>query len=156
MLFRRNDQNELYISPQWYIEKMVDNYKRLFGKSPSHHSQSPLESNDHPEIDPPSFLVKTTSRSINLWLVLCNGPSALAFWYCRNYMLRFICASTSSVIDHKLMWSDRNYTAMRTHVRWSVHLSALHITQFTWEDGLQIWYASDVVLLHCSFPSHSW
>jgi hypothetical protein len=27
MLFRRNDQNELCISPQWYIEKIVDNYK---------------------------------------------------------------------------------------------------------------------------------
>jgi hypothetical protein len=40
--------------------------------------------------------------------------------------------------------SDRNYTAMRTHVRWSVHLSALLITWFTWEDGLQRRYASDV------------
>jgi hypothetical protein len=27
MSFRRNDQNKLCISPQWYIEKMVDNYK---------------------------------------------------------------------------------------------------------------------------------
>jgi hypothetical protein len=27
MSFCRNDRNELYISPQWYIEKMVDNYK---------------------------------------------------------------------------------------------------------------------------------
>ena len=27
MSFRRNDRNELCISPQWYIEKMVDNYK---------------------------------------------------------------------------------------------------------------------------------
>jgi hypothetical protein len=27
MSFRRNDQNELCISPQRYIEKMVDNYK---------------------------------------------------------------------------------------------------------------------------------
>jgi hypothetical protein len=27
MSFHRNDQNELCISPQWYIEKMVDNYK---------------------------------------------------------------------------------------------------------------------------------
>jgi hypothetical protein len=35
---------------------MVDNYKRLFGESPSHHSQSPLESNDHPEIDSSEFL----------------------------------------------------------------------------------------------------
>jgi hypothetical protein len=38
------------------MEKMVDNYKRLFGKSPSHCSQSPLESNDHPEIDSSEFL----------------------------------------------------------------------------------------------------
>jgi hypothetical protein len=56
MSFRRNDRNELCISPQWYIEKMVDNYKRLFGESPSYHSQSPLESNDHPEIDSSKFL----------------------------------------------------------------------------------------------------
>jgi hypothetical protein len=56
MSFRRNDQNELCISPQRYIEKMVDNYKQLFGESPSHHSQSPLESNDHPEIDSSEFL----------------------------------------------------------------------------------------------------
>jgi hypothetical protein len=39
---------------------------------------------------------------------------------------------------------DRNYTAMHTHVRWSVHLSALLITWFTWGDGLQRRYASDV------------
>jgi hypothetical protein len=56
MSFHRNNQNELCISPQQYIEKMVDNYKRLFGESPSHHSQSPLESNDHPEIDSSKFL----------------------------------------------------------------------------------------------------
>jgi hypothetical protein len=46
--FRRNDRNELCISPQWYIEKMVDNYKQLFGESPSHCSQTPLESNPNP------------------------------------------------------------------------------------------------------------
>jgi hypothetical protein len=56
MSFCRNDRNKLCISPQWYIEKMVDNYKRLFGESRSHHSQSPLESNDHPEIDSSEFL----------------------------------------------------------------------------------------------------
>jgi hypothetical protein len=39
---------------------------------------------------------------------------------------------------------DRNYTAMRTHVQWSVHLSALLVTWFTWGDGLQRGYASDV------------
>jgi hypothetical protein len=56
MSFCRNDRNELCISPQWYIEKMVDKYKRLFGESPSHCPQSPLESNDHPEIDSSEFL----------------------------------------------------------------------------------------------------
>jgi hypothetical protein len=35
---------------------MVDNYKRLFGESPLHRPQSPLESNDHPEIDSSKFL----------------------------------------------------------------------------------------------------
>jgi hypothetical protein len=35
---------------------MVDNYKQLFGESPSHHPQSPLESKDHPEIDSSEFL----------------------------------------------------------------------------------------------------
>jgi hypothetical protein len=35
---------------------MVDNYKQLFGESPSHRLQSPLESNDHPEIDSSKFL----------------------------------------------------------------------------------------------------
>jgi hypothetical protein len=86
MSFRRNDWNELCISHQQFIEKMVDNYKWLFGKSPSHHSQSPLESNDHPEIDSSEFLGED---DISLWLVLCNGPSALGIlilqymsWWC--------------------------------------------------------------------------
>jgi hypothetical protein len=56
MSFHRNNRNEMCISPQWYIEKMVDNYKQLFGKSSSHPSQSPLESNNHPEIDSSKFL----------------------------------------------------------------------------------------------------
>jgi hypothetical protein len=47
---------------------------------------------------------------------------------------------------------DRNYTAMHTHVRWSVHLSALLITWFTWGDGLQRRYASDVAFCIVCFP----
>jgi hypothetical protein len=54
------------------------------------------------------------------------------------------------------MGSDRNYTAMHTHVWRSVHLSALLITWFTWGDGLQRRYTSDVAFLHHLFPSHSW
>jgi hypothetical protein len=56
------------------------------------------------------------------------------------------------VIDHKLMGSDRNYTAMCTHVRRSVHLSALLITWFTWGDGLQRRYTSDVAFCIICFP----
>ena len=39
-----------------------------------------------------------------------------------------ICTSTSSVMDHELMGSDRNYTALRTYVQWSVRLSTLLTT----------------------------
>jgi hypothetical protein len=41
---------------------MVDNYKRLFGESPLHRSQSPLESNDHPEIDSSEFFGEDDRR----------------------------------------------------------------------------------------------
>jgi hypothetical protein len=47
---------------------------------------------------------------------------------------------------------DRNYTAMHTHVRRSVHLSALLITWFTWGDGVQRRYASDVAFCIVRFP----
>ena len=38
------------------------------------------------------------------------------------------CSSTSSVMDHELMGSDRNYAALRTRAQWSVRLSSLLIT----------------------------
>jgi hypothetical protein len=57
---------------------------------------------------------------------------------------------------HIMTQLDRNYTAMCTHVQWSVHLSALLITLFTWGDGLQRRYASDIAYLYHLFPSHSW
>jgi hypothetical protein len=77
MSFCRNDQKELCISPQQYIEKMVDNYKRLFGESPLHCSQSPLESNDHPEINSSEFLSEDDIQKYQSLIWLCNGPSAL-------------------------------------------------------------------------------
>jgi hypothetical protein len=45
----------------------------------------------------------------------------------RNYLLRYMCINFLGN-KHKLMGSDRNYTAMHTHVQRSVHLSALLIT----------------------------
>jgi hypothetical protein len=47
---------------------------------------------------------------------------------------------------------DRNYTAMRTHMWWSVHLSALLITWFTWGDRLQRRYTSDITFCIVRFP----
>jgi hypothetical protein len=41
---------------------------------------------------------------------------------------------------------------MRTHMRRSVHLSSLLITWFTWGDGLQRRYASDVAFCIVRFP----
>jgi hypothetical protein len=65
------------------------------------------------------------SRPHSRWRYWLDIPST-------GIICKDICASTFLVIDHKLMGSDRNYTAMRTHVWWSVHLSALLIT---WGDG---------------------
>jgi Reverse transcriptase (RNA-dependent DNA polymerase) len=41
----------LCVGPRKYIEKMVGEYERLFGKKPSLKVRSPLEHNDHPELD---------------------------------------------------------------------------------------------------------
>jgi hypothetical protein len=48
--------------------------------------------------------------------------------------------------------TDRNYTAMRTHMWWSVHLLALLITWFTWGDRLQRRYTSDITFCIVHFP----
>ena len=39
------------MGPRKYIDRMVDQYKHLFGQAPSQKVQSPLEKNDHPELD---------------------------------------------------------------------------------------------------------
>ena len=41
----------------WYVDKMQDNYKRLFPDKPlsKQNFQQPLETNDHPELDASAF-----------------------------------------------------------------------------------------------------
>jgi hypothetical protein len=56
MTFRQNDRNDLCISPQHYIEKMVESYKQMFNENPPSKANSPLDSNDHPEVDTSEFL----------------------------------------------------------------------------------------------------
>ena len=46
----------LCMAPKKYIEKMVKTYERLFGEKPKQHYTSPLEKNDHPELDKSDLL----------------------------------------------------------------------------------------------------
>ena len=54
--FGRDKDNTLYAEPKQYIEKMLESYERLFGESPQAHFRSPLEPNDHPELDESAVL----------------------------------------------------------------------------------------------------
>ena len=47
----RDDDGVLCFAPKKYIEKMVETYLRLFGEKPQLTYLSPLEKNDHPELD---------------------------------------------------------------------------------------------------------
>ena len=44
------------MTPRKYIEKMCTEYERLFGEAPKRVVTSPLEKNDHPELDTSDFL----------------------------------------------------------------------------------------------------
>jgi hypothetical protein len=49
--FTRDNDNTLCISPTKYIEKLIKNYKKLFGMKPRQNVTSPLDKGDHPELD---------------------------------------------------------------------------------------------------------
>jgi hypothetical protein len=51
MDFTRDDDNTICISPTKYKEKLINNYKNLFGMKPSQNVTSPLDKGDHPELD---------------------------------------------------------------------------------------------------------
>ena len=44
------------MAPKKYIEKIVKTYEHLFGNKPRQHYTSPLEKNDHPELDKSDLL----------------------------------------------------------------------------------------------------
>ena len=56
MNFQREKDRTLRYVPTKHIDKMLDSYKRLFGEVPSQKIHSPLEANDHPELDTSEFL----------------------------------------------------------------------------------------------------
>lgn len=49
--FSRDEHGVLSMSPKKYIERMTDNYVRMFGSKPKVLYSSPLERGDHPELD---------------------------------------------------------------------------------------------------------
>ena len=53
--FFRDADGVLCYAPMKYVERMMDNYKRLYGKFPKQYV-SPIEEGDHPEIDTSELL----------------------------------------------------------------------------------------------------
>jgi Reverse transcriptase (RNA-dependent DNA polymerase) len=53
--FNRDNDGILSHGPKTYIDKMMVNYERMFGNKPKEYS-SPLEKNDHPELDDSELL----------------------------------------------------------------------------------------------------
>ena len=59
--FFRDADGTLCQAPRRYIEKMIKSYESLFGEKPREWS-SPLESNDHPELDESEYLDATEAN----------------------------------------------------------------------------------------------
>jgi hypothetical protein len=49
--FERDEDGNLCMVPQQYIEQIVAQYEGMFSSKPRTHYTSPLEKNDHPEED---------------------------------------------------------------------------------------------------------
>ena len=51
------DSDKTFVSqPKKYIDKLADTYKRLFNDDPPKGYKTPLDKNDHPELDSSEFL----------------------------------------------------------------------------------------------------
>jgi hypothetical protein len=61
--FSWNEDGEMEISVKCYIEKMMDTYVQLYGEKPRKAS-SPLEQNDHPEMDDSPFLGQDETQQL--------------------------------------------------------------------------------------------
>ena len=49
--FVRDEEGVLCLRPRKYIDRMVATYEQIFGEKPCTKVSSPLEKNDHPELD---------------------------------------------------------------------------------------------------------
>ena len=51
MDFLRDKDKNLCMAPRKYIEKICGSFERMFGHPPKQNCTSPIEKNDHPELD---------------------------------------------------------------------------------------------------------
>ncbi len=56
VIFGRDPDGTLFGQPKKYVEKMQSSYEHMFGEPAKSHYTSPLEPNDHPEMDDSIFL----------------------------------------------------------------------------------------------------
>ena len=56
MDFFRDSNGTLCMAPRKYIEEICDSFERMFGHPPKTNLSSPIEKNDHPEIDTSELL----------------------------------------------------------------------------------------------------
>ena len=56
MDFFRDNNDDLCVSPRRYIDKICDSFERMFGHPPKQVVTSPIEKNDHPELDTSELL----------------------------------------------------------------------------------------------------
>jgi hypothetical protein len=75
-MLSQNDNGEMEISAKRYVDKMIDTYVQLYGEKPRKAS-SPLEQNDHPEMDDSPFLRQDETSNSNHSLEPCNGQYQL-------------------------------------------------------------------------------
>ena len=68
------DPDGTFVSqPRKYIDKLADTYRRLFNDDPPKGYKTPLDKNDHPELDTSEILEGEMATNISLWWANFNG-----------------------------------------------------------------------------------
>jgi hypothetical protein len=62
--FSWNEDGEMEISTKRYVDKVMDTYVQLYGEKPRRKASSPLEQNDHLEMDDSPFLGQDETQQI--------------------------------------------------------------------------------------------
>ena len=73
--------------PKKYIEKLKETYVRLFNTEPSKGLKTPLEKNDHPELDKSEIL---EGQEVNHYLTVVGQLQWLKHWGDLIYKLRLL------------------------------------------------------------------